>query len=128
MEFLNTQNFIIDQTEYKQSLTQSTKGAITALTLGGGESAIESQQLSYPFTFVYDEVVAADGSISVLNTSDQKYLVGIEGFPNPAHGLLPLVETVSNEVSSTDTLNYDVNGNFVNHTGATTQDLHRQGF
>ena len=121
VEFNNTQNFIIDQTEYKQSLTQSTKGAITALTLGGGESAIESQQLSYPFTFVYDEVVAADGSIAVINTSDQKYLIGTEGFPDPSHGWLPFIDTVSNEVSSTDTLNYDTSGNFVGHTGATTQ-------
>ena len=121
VDFLNTQNFIIDQTEFKQSLAQSTTGAITALTLGGGESVIEAQELSYPFTFVFDEVQAADGTLAITSTSDQKYLVGIEGFPNSEHGLLPLVETISNEVSSTNTDNLDVNGNLVSNSGGTTQ-------
>ena len=120
VNFSNAQSFIIDATEYKQSVNQSTKGFISSTTHGGGESAFTAQQLSYPLTVIYDELENADGSYAITTTANQKYLVDTET-PAPFLGRwFPFVETVSDEVSSVDTLNYDPSFNFLGHSGKTT--------
>jgi hypothetical protein len=128
INFSNSQNFIIDQTEYKQALTQSTSGNVTTTTTGDGTTIVDEQLFSYPFTFVYDEVVKNDGSVAVINTSDQQYNVTAKSFTPPATWASTTisspnayVQNVSNEVKSTDTLFYDSNFNFTGHSGNSSQ-------
>jgi hypothetical protein len=124
LNFANTQNFVIDATEYKQSLVQSTEGAITTTTKADGKISIDEKKLSYPFTFVYDQVQNADGTFTVASQSDQKYLVTrIDS--DPRHGFgdwgIPFVEQTSNEVISSDDLFYDASGNRTGHAGNSSQ-------
>jgi hypothetical protein len=123
LNFANTQTFVLDQTEYKQSLVQSTTGTVTVTTVENGRPTADVKVLSYPFTFLYDEIVNADGSIAVVNKSDQK-LELLKAGANSAFGYgwpIPFVAQTSNEVISADTLNYDASGNFTGHTGSSSQ-------
>jgi hypothetical protein len=123
LSFANTQTFILDATEYKQSLVQSTDGTVTVTTSENGRSIKDEKVLAYPFTFLYDEIVNADGSIAVVNKSDQKLeLVKAGADPHRGFGWpIPFVEQTSNEVLSADTLNYDASGNYTGHTGSSSQ-------
>jgi hypothetical protein len=123
INFANTQTFILDATEYKQSLVQSTKGVITSTTHGDGGATVEVTNLSYPFTFLYDQLVNADGTLTVVNQSDQK-LDLVKAGPDRDHGFgwpIPFVEQTSNEVISADDLYYDANGNYTGHAGNSSQ-------
>jgi hypothetical protein len=121
LTFGNTQQFIINNSEYKQDLNQSTSGSIATTTVeASGAKTTTTQVLSYPFTFDYDEIVNADGTITVHNASNQKYIVGDESSLATGPGA-PFLDATLDEVVSQDDLHYDANGNYVGHTGATTQ-------
>jgi hypothetical protein len=123
LNFANTQTFILDATEYKQSLVQSTDGTILTTTTRDGKTTVDEKNLSYPFTFLYDEIVASNGTITVVNKSDQKDLV-VKAGVDPNHGYgwpIPFVEQTSNEVISADDLYYDASGNYTGHAGNTSQ-------
>jgi hypothetical protein len=129
--FSNTQNFVIDQVEYKQAVAQTTTGNITTTTAANGLTTVNERVLSYPFTFVYDEVVQNDGSLAIANISDQKYNVTSKTFYSPATWAsttisssgtpAPFVQNVSNEVASSDTLFYDSSFNYTGHAGHSSQ-------
>jgi hypothetical protein len=123
LSFANTQTFILDETEYKQSLVQSTDGTMTTTTTADGRRTVDEKTLSYPFTFLYDEVVNSDGSITVINQSDQKYLVSrADSDGSSFFGLpIPYLSATSNEVISVDDLYYDANGNYTGHAGNSSQ-------
>jgi len=131
LDFTNKQNFVINSTAYKQDLVQTTTGNISTITSDSGVTRTDEQVLSYPFTFNFDETVNSDGTLTIANKSDQKYLVKAKTFYPPntwADTTLtstgtpaPFVQTVSNEVSSTDDLFYDANGNFTGHAGQAWQ-------
>jgi hypothetical protein len=132
ISFANTQTFVIDETEYKQSLVQSTDGTVaTTTTTNGANPVVEEQVIQYPFTFLYDQIENADGTFTVVNNSDQKYLVTAKTFDPPqtfagttltsAGPNKGSVTTVSNEVSSQDDLFYDASGNYTGHSGNASQ-------
>jgi hypothetical protein len=130
IDFKNTQNFTINSTAYKQDLVQSTEGAITTTTTANGRTHINGQAISYPFTFNYDELVASDGSISVNNISNQKYETVVSPYKPSAedtdghHGFpFPYVVSTSDEVASQDVLNYDAGGNYVGHSGHSSENF-----
>jgi hypothetical protein len=121
--FNNTQNFIIDATEYKQDLTESTEGRITTTTTGGAKPSVDVKILSYPITFLYDEVENADGTLTITNKSDQKYLVNVDGLKARGRFDLPIpfIGATANEVQSTNYLYYDANGNYTGNSGNSSQ-------
>jgi len=123
INFANTQTFVLDATEYKQSLVQSTEGSILTTTIGGGRTSVDEKDLSYPFTFLYDEILNSDGTTTVVNKSDQKDFVVKAGI-DPRHGFgwpIPFIEQTSNEVVSADDLYYDASGNYSGHAGSSSQ-------
>jgi hypothetical protein len=123
LKFANTQTFILDATEYKQSLVQSTEGAIATKTTANGRTTLDGKVLSYPFTFLYDQIQNADGTFTVVNKSDQKLELVKAGL-DPHHDFgwpIPFIEQTSNEVISADDLYYDANGNYTGHAGNSSQ-------
>ena len=123
--FSNKQTFILDNNEYKQYLQQSTDGGISTTTTSGSANTVASQTFSYPFTFDYDEVVNADGTIVVHNVSNQNYVAVNDDF-GPGYGdpganggsfQIPYVVGINEQVFSSDDLNYDASGNFKGHGG-----------
>jgi len=128
LSFNNTQTFVIDVTEYKQSLVQSTEGTLSTTTTANGQKTVESKNLSYPFTFLYDSLENSDGTYTVVNQSDQKYLVTkFDSDPNDEHGgfpggwNVPFVEQTSNEVVSNNNLYFDTSGNYTGNAGNSSQ-------
>jgi hypothetical protein len=119
LAFSNSQQFVINNSAYKQNLVQSTTGEITTTTSVGGVKTVSKKLLSYPFTFDYDETVNADGTIVVHNASNQIYEVGTES-PWAGHSV-PFLDADVNQVISTDNLYYDASGNYTGHAGNTTQ-------
>ena len=124
LNFANTQTFVIDTTEYKQNLVQSTDGKITTTTHGGGAPTVDEKTLSYPFTFLYDQVQNPDGTFTVVNQSDQKDFVTNAGF-HRAHGFggppVPFLDQTSNEVVSANDLYYEASGNYTGNAGNSSQ-------
>ena len=108
--FSNNQKFTINGTQYIQDITQATTMDVSTTSRQGFLSTIDQKHYTYPFSFLIDEEVAADGSISELNTSNQTYDVTTDKWLGP----LPLFHgAVSNNVSSSDTELFDASGNFL---------------
>ena len=126
LNFANTQTFILDATEYKQSLVQSTSGSIVTTTTGGGIASVDRKELSYPFTFLYDQVQNSDGTFTIANQSDQKYLVSSDGVSTFQHWgpFLPWFSQTSNEVVSSNNLYFDASGNYTGNAGSSSQQIH----
>jgi hypothetical protein len=100
VNFSNNQNFTINSTQFIQNIAQLTTMNVSTRTSQGQLSTVDTKNFSYPLNFLIDEEVASDGSISELNTSDQRFDVTEDKFLGP----LPLFHSVvANEVSSNDT-------------------------
>jgi hypothetical protein len=105
--FSNDQKFTINNAQYIQDIAQSTTMDVSTATRDGFLSTVDAKHYSYPFTFLYDQDVASDGSFSVLSTSNQIYRVR----DDKSLGSMPLFHSSeSNQVSSTDTLLFDASG------------------
>jgi len=84
---------------------------------------VDAKHYSYPFTFLIDEEVASDGSISELNTSNQTYHLT----ESKALGFLPLFHSeVSNQVSSTDTDLFTAGGQFIGPSNASSTQTYKE--
>ena len=93
---------------------QSTNGFITTTTTGGGIPAVDVKQISYPFTFLYDQIDNSDGTFTIVNKSDQKFDQAVAG-ENPSHGHgwpIPFIGQTTNEVISSNNLYFDASGNY----------------
>jgi hypothetical protein len=110
VNFSNRQKFTINATQYIQDITQATTMDVSTTSRQGFLSTTEGKHYSYPFTFLIDEEVAADGSISELNTSNQAYDVTTDKWLGP---LSLFHSAVSNVVVSSDTDLFDTGGNFL---------------
>jgi hypothetical protein len=83
---------------------------------------VDAKHYSYPFTFLYDQEVASDGSFSVLSTSNQVYRVT----DDKSLGFLPLFHGAeSNQVSSTDTLLFDASGHVIGPSNASSTQTYK---
>ncbi len=131
LNFNNTQHFTINNSAYKQDLVQSTQGGFSTTTVSNGKRRVDGQLVDYPFSFNYDEIVNADGTITVNNISDQKLYSAVKPFVPSAgdernvgevNGVpIPYVFGIGDEVASQDALFYDANGNFTGHAGHSSQ-------
>jgi disulfide oxidoreductase YuzD len=120
--FSNNQKFTINGTQYIQDITQATTMDVSTTSRQGFLSTIDQKHYTYPFSFLIDEEVAADGSISELNTSNQVYQVT----DDKSLGFLPLFHSaVSNQVSSSDTDLFDASGNFLGPSGASSTQTYK---
>ena len=116
VNFSNNQNFTINSTQYIQDIKQSTTMNVSTTSKQGILSTVDRQQFSYPFSFLIDEEVASDGSISELNNSNQVYNVT----DDKSLDFLPLFHSaVSNEVSSTDKELFTSSGSAPSNTSST---------
>jgi hypothetical protein len=116
VNFSNNQKFTINSSQYIQDIQQSTTMDVSTTSRQGIFSTVDRQHSTYPFSFLIDEEVASDGSISELNTSDQVYSVTDDKFL----GFLPLFHSaVSNEVSSSDKELFTSSGSAPSNTSST---------
>ena len=128
-DFSNKQTFIIDETEYKQYVQQSTEGGISVVTTENGVSKVGGQAISYPFSFDYDEVANEDGTYTVHNISDQNY-VSVSTNYGPGQGAPPFgphasdalfITGTGDQVKSSDDLYFDASFNLTGHAGSSSE-------
>jgi hypothetical protein len=123
VNFSNNQKFTINNTQYIQDIAQSTTMDVSSTSQQGNLSTVDAKHYSYPFTFLIDFEVAADGSSSELNTSNQVFRVTEDKSLN----FLPLFHSeASNEVSSTDTDLFDTSGHFIGPSNASSTQTYKE--
>jgi hypothetical protein len=115
VDFLNEQQFTLSDTAYVQDITQTTTVASSTTTSGAGQPTVTQANFYYPLTVDINVQVAADGSESQTTTIDQQDIVRQLSNVAPGNTLL-----LDEEVKSTDTLNFDANGNFTGNSGTTS--------
>jgi hypothetical protein len=122
VNFTNNQKFTINSTQYIQDIAQSTTMDVSTTSKQGALSTVDAKHYSYPFTFLYDQEVASDGSFSVLSTSNQIYRLN----EDKLLGFLPLFRSEeSNQVSSTDTLLFDTSGHVIGPSNASSTQTYK---
>ena len=120
--FSNNQKFTINGSQFIQDIAQSTTMDISTTSREGFLSTVDAKHYSYPFTFLIDEEVASDGSISELNNSKQVYQVTEDRLL----GFLPIFHSeVSNQVSSTDTDLFTAAGVFIGPSNASSTQTYK---
>lgn len=122
VDFLSAQDFNVSATTDIQNAQQTSTLDSTVTTKGGPFAGIVQQHFSYPLTLDYSFVVNPDGSFSQKVSSGQQDLVRTLDNPKGSRAML---SDLSDEVSASDTLNWDVNGNFLGPQGAQTTETYR---
>lgn len=119
--FQSKQTFDVNANTDVQNAQQSTTVDSWTTTRGGEEAGVVEQHFAYPLTLDYSFVVNADGSFSQTTTSDQKDLTWRLG----TQGWRPFAGVESDEVKSTDTLNWNTSGVLVGPTNSQSSETYR---
>ncbi len=120
--FSNNQKFTINGTQFIQDIAQGTTMDVSTTSKQGVLSTVDAKHYSYPLTFLIDEEVASDGSISELNNSSQVYQVT----EDKLLGFLPIFHSeVSNQVLSTDTDLFTAGGALIGPSNASSSQTYK---
>ncbi len=112
--FSNSQKFTINALNYIQAITQSTTADNKTVVSDGFVTQTSESKFSYPFTFTYSQIGNSDGSGNITSTSNQQDWVDV----TESLGRFPIYTSeLSNEVGSTDTLQYNTSGVVTGHSG-----------
>lgn len=113
--FADTQTFTINGTTDDQVTDQLTSvDSVSQSSIGGFVTDEYREHLRYPLHLNINELVAADGSITVATTTHQGYK------RDEARGIAGITlysAKVSNAVDSADTIDYNAAQNYTGHSG-----------
>jgi hypothetical protein len=110
INFKNIQNFTINTAQYIQDISQDTDVESQTITWSGFGSFVSLETFHYPLTMNIGLNFAPDGSFDQQTTVSQAFKLDL---------LSPFFAGfVENEVTSTDTLNFDSSGALAGNTGA----------
>ncbi len=114
MDYQNKQVFTINATDYVQNITQITDvDTDTGISSRDGQ-VHEHHHTKFPLTMDISSVAPAGQAPSQTTSVIQAY----DGWNSLSLNGWPVYESeVHNKVTPTDTLNFDVNGNFTGNTG-----------
>lgn len=122
LNFSNSQNFNISNTEFKQDITQSSSVNSTTTVSSKGQPTmtyIRNQQ--FPLNFDILQLVQSNGNINQTSTSWQTYDVQST---TKQSGVQTYLDLLTNAVESTDTLEFDSSFNFLGNTGQASSQLY----
>jgi hypothetical protein len=118
VQFANRQEFDVNASIDVQNVQQSTSVDARVVTRSGEREETHTRRLVYPLNIRYAYLVNADGSASQTTSIDQSDEAQ-EGRGEPWS-----LARLFNEVRSTDTLNWDAQGNLIGPTGAATSQVY----
>jgi hypothetical protein len=122
VNFSNNQKFTINSTQYIQDIAQSTTMDVSTTSRQGFFTTTETKHYSYPLKFLIDQETASDGSISELNTSDQRFVENIDTWLGP---LRLFHSAVSNQVVSNDTDLFTSSGSFIGPSNTSSTQIYK---
>lgn len=109
--FQNNQTFQVSATTFVQDIQQTTDIFITKTSVGLGGVTVENTQFHYPLTVDIAETTTSSGGFTQTTSIDQKFIEQDSplGALSGSIGILP--SSLTNEISTADTLLFDANGN-----------------
>ena len=113
VNFVNSQQFTINTTQFDQDITQKTGVTSTSLTRIGPQTFATFEEFNYPLTFDINVTYNADGSAdqaSIVHQSWQKTVL------SPT-----FASTTSNHVDTTDTIVFLADGSYYNQDQSSDQ-------
>jgi hypothetical protein len=111
--FVNSQQFTINDTQYIQDISQQTGVTSTSLTKDGPLSSVSFEQFTYPLSFDIVVTVNADGSEDQTSTAHQTWETSVI---SPGYA-----SATSNHVDTTDTLVFAADGSYSNQDQSSDQ-------
>lgn len=117
LNFVNTQYYTINPTEYAENVVQATTDVGGTYTRVGGVTTHQSASFSYPLVLNYRFVQNADGTFSQVTSVNQR---DIDSTILTADGERMYASNTSNAVAAKDTLEYDSNENFTGISGTSS--------
>jgi hypothetical protein len=120
IDFSNWQKYYVtfDGVTYDQTVHQNTSISSDTTTTAGGNITTDSKQFSWPFDLTYDFSANPDGSFQQYSKIDQQFQRGVRVKLN---GKQSYSSSYSDEVTPTDTLMVDPNGNVTTQGQANTE-------
>ena len=73
LTFSNVQQLAVSDSIYKQDVVQTTTIDSVSTRTSGATTAIVHEQRSYPLTFNFDDIIAADGTETLASSVDQEF-------------------------------------------------------
>ncbi len=102
--YTSSQRFDVSNPRDLQVTTQSTKTTITTAARGGGASGGTTQTLNYPLFVYYDFATDKNGNSTQVTSVNQQFL---SDFQQETAGLPAAQDTVTNAITTADTLFFD---------------------
>jgi Peptide N-acetyl-beta-D-glucosaminyl asparaginase amidase A len=120
IDFRNWQKYYVtfDGATYDQTVHQNTNISSATTTTAGSNVTIGTKQFSWPFDLTYDFTANPDGSFQQYSKIDQQFQKGVRVKLN---GRQSYSSSYSDEVTPTDTLMVDANGNVTTQGQANTE-------
>jgi hypothetical protein len=125
LDFLSTQEFDVNPVAFSpdiQNAQQTSTVDSRTTTRGGPYAGTVERHFSYPLDINYTFIINPDGSYYQTTTTKQQYLVGETWRGDEWRDY---ESNLHNEVTATDTLNWDTSGNFLGPTGSSTRQVYR---
>jgi hypothetical protein len=116
--FSSVQQLAISDTVYSQDTVQNTNIDATTTRTAGKKASVVHEQRSYPLTFDYDDVFAADGTETLHTLVDQEFKQQVDA---GVRGNTAKTAKRDNHVVSTVTRHYDADGNLVSTPATASQ-------
>ena len=120
IDFSNWQKYYVtfDGATYDQTVHQNTNISSATTTTAGSNVTTDTKQFSWPFDLTYDFTANPDGSFQQYSKIDQQFQRGVRVKLN---GKQSYSSSYSDEVTPTDTLMVDANGNATTQGQANTE-------
>ena len=120
IDFRNWQKYYVtfDGATYDQTVHQNTNISSATTTTAGSNVTTDTKQFSWPFDLTYDFTANPDGSFQQYSKIDQQFQKGVRVKLN---GKQSYSSSYSDEVTPTDTLMVDANGNATTQGQANTE-------
>ena len=117
IDYVNSQQFTINATEYIQDISQRTGISSATITHDGLRFFSTAEEFNYPLTFNISVVVNSDGS---ENQSEVVHQGWDRSVISPT-----FLGTIANTEDSTDTLLFDASGNFTGNQGQASKQSYK---
>ena len=120
IDFRNWQRYYVtfDGATYDQTVHQNTNISSATTTTAGSNITTDTKQFSWPLDLTYDFTANPDGSFQQYSKIDQQFQKGVQVKLN---GKQSYSSSYSDEVTPTDTLIVDANGNATTQGQANTE-------
>jgi hypothetical protein len=120
IDFSNWQKYYVtfDGLTFDQTVHQNTNISSATTTTAGSNITIDTEQFSWPVDLTYDFTASPDGSFQQYSKIDQQFQRGVLVKLN---GKQSYSSSYSDEVTPTDTLIVDANGNVTTQGQANTE-------